>query len=130
MDFDTEVKLAIYRHIAENADMPTIDIIALALNARASEIQSAYLRLFEKRVLVLDPEGEGIRMAPPFSGIETQHLGVGRESLTPALFLLVSDSVTFRRRAAAATSRLSARERGRECGRGRRGLGSWCAASS
>ncbi len=80
MDFDTEVKLAIYRHIAENADMPTIDIIAHTLTACGSEIQGAYLRLFEERVLVLDPDGESIRMAPPFSGIETQHrVRVGEE---------------------------------------------------
>ncbi len=73
MDFDTEVKLAIYRHIAENAHISTIDVIAHALGAHESDIRSAYVRLFEKRVLVLDPDGESIRMAPPFSGIETQH---------------------------------------------------------
>jgi len=73
MDLDTEVKMAIYRHIVDNADMPTLGTVAHALGTPASEIRNSYLRLFEKRVLVLDPDGESIRMAPPFSGVETQH---------------------------------------------------------
>ena len=60
MAFDTEVKLVIYRQIAVNADMPTIDFVAHALDTPVSEIRSAYLRLLEKRVLVLEPDGECI----------------------------------------------------------------------
>lgn len=73
MDFDTEVKLAIYRHIVQEAVVPTVYDIALLTGSSDSEIRDAYQRLYAKRVLVLEADGESIRMAPPFSGVETQH---------------------------------------------------------
>ena len=33
-----------------------------------------YVRLRAQRVLVLEPDGVSIRMAPPFSGVPTQHV--------------------------------------------------------
>jgi len=37
------------------------------------EVGESYRRLYARRMLVLMPDGESIRMAPPFSGVETQH---------------------------------------------------------
>jgi hypothetical protein len=38
------------------------------------DVEQAFQRLYEKRLLVLEPGSPSrIRMAPPFSGIETQH---------------------------------------------------------
>jgi Alkylmercury lyase len=73
MDFDTRVKLAVYHHIAETTEAPAPGEIADAVGASEAGVASAYLRLYQKRVLVLEPDGVSIRMAPPFSGIPTQH---------------------------------------------------------
>jgi hypothetical protein len=72
-DFDIQVKLAIYRHFAATGVRPDLAETAASLGAAHAEIRDAYRRLFQKRVLVLEEDGESIRMAPPFSGIPTQH---------------------------------------------------------
>jgi len=73
MDFDTELKTAIYRHFAESTKSPTVFDMASALSAPEKEVFEGYGRLAAQRVLILEPDGEAIRMAPPFSGIPTQH---------------------------------------------------------
>lgn len=73
VDFDTRVKLAIYRHIAETTRAPAVAEVAEQMKARSKDVQRAYARLFSSRVLVLEPDGVTIRMAPPFSGVPTQH---------------------------------------------------------
>jgi hypothetical protein len=72
-DFDTRVKTAIYRWMAETTKSPAAAEIAVALGEPPETIRDAYRRLFQKRVLFLEPDGETIRMAPPFSGVPTQH---------------------------------------------------------
>ena len=74
MDFDTSVKLNIYETIAKTTKMPTSSDVATAIGSSVAEIEAAFQRLYEKRLLVLEPGSSSqIRMAPPFSGIETQH---------------------------------------------------------
>lgn len=73
MDFDLDVRAAVYRHFAERASAPTLNEMAAATGAGADEVRQAYERLYARRMLVLMPDGESIRMAPPFSGIETMH---------------------------------------------------------
>jgi hypothetical protein len=73
MDFDTQVKLAIYRQIADSTRAPTVADVAGRVHASADDVQQAYARLRSSRVLVLESDGLGIRMAPPFSGVPTQH---------------------------------------------------------
>lgn len=73
MDFDTDLKLAIYRHVADETTVPTVADMARATGQGVDEVRAAYGRLYAKRVLVLEPDGETIRMAPPFSGVATQH---------------------------------------------------------
>ena len=73
IDFDTQVKLAIYRHIAATTSMPRVSELATAVDASPSQIEACYQRLYQNRVLVLEPDGVTIRMAPPFSGVATQH---------------------------------------------------------
>jgi len=75
MDFDTTVKLEIYKIIAATARTPTAAEIAAALFCSAAEAEAAFQRLYQKRLLVLEPGvASQIRMAPPFSGIKTQHV--------------------------------------------------------
>ena len=73
MDLDTEVKSAIYTHFAETTRAPTVAQVAASVRASPSEVKETYERLYRNRVLVLQADGESVRMAPPFSGIPTQH---------------------------------------------------------
>ncbi len=73
MDFDTSVKTAIYEWIARTTRPPTVSEAAEVVEAAPGEVREAYQRLFRNRVLFLEPDGETIRMAPPFSGVPTPH---------------------------------------------------------
>ena len=75
MDFETRVKLHIYRVIAETTWMPSSLEVAQALKCSVEEVEAAFQGLYQKRLLVLEPgSASKIRMAPPFSGIETPFL--------------------------------------------------------
>lgn len=73
MDFDTEVKLAIYRETAKLGRPPSPADLAGPLATSADRVREAYLRLARNRLLVLEADGATIRMAPPFSGVATEH---------------------------------------------------------
>ncbi len=73
MDFDTRVKSAIYDWTARTTLPPTVVEAAGVVAATPEEVRDAYARLFRNRVLFLEPDGETIRMAPPFSAVPTQH---------------------------------------------------------
>jgi alkylmercury lyase-like protein len=73
VDFDTQVKTAIYRWIAETTRAPAVEEIAAELSTPADEVEEAFQRLFARRVLFLEPDRRTIRMAPPFSAVPTQH---------------------------------------------------------
>jgi hypothetical protein len=72
-DLDTQVKVAIYRHFAATASRPSVADLAAALDVGVGEIEAALPRLRASRVLFFEPDGVTIRMAPPFSGVPTQH---------------------------------------------------------
>jgi hypothetical protein len=75
MDLDTSVKLKLYEIVAESATMPNAVDIATALNVPIDQVLSAFERLHQKRLLVPEPgDPSCIRMAPPFSGIQTPFL--------------------------------------------------------
>nr|AUN36841.1 putative transmembrane protein [uncultured bacterium] len=73
MDFDLELKLSIYHHFAEQGSAPKAEDLSLRLKRSPEEIVEGFQRLAAKRMLVLMPDGRSIQMAPPFSGVETQH---------------------------------------------------------
>jgi hypothetical protein len=75
MDFETAVKLNIYETVTETTCVPTSAEVAAALSRSDGEVETAFRQLAQKRLLVLEPGDDSrIRMAPPFSGVETQHL--------------------------------------------------------
>ena len=74
MEFTTEVKLAVYHHFAETGGRPSADDIAKRVNSDSERVIDAFARLRAQRVLVLEADGSSIRMAPPFSGVPTQHI--------------------------------------------------------
>lgn len=71
-DIDARVRAAIYGWFVEHNEAPSAADLAAALGRTREAIRDAYGRLFRKQVLFLEPDGE-IRMAPPFSGVPTQH---------------------------------------------------------
>ena len=73
MDLELSAKLAIYQHFATTGTRPSLHDIAARVGAPAPRVREAFGRLREQRVLALETDGESIRMAPPFSGIPTQH---------------------------------------------------------
>jgi hypothetical protein len=82
MDFTTNVKLKLYETIAESGSVPTADEVAVLLETSVADVETAFAGLAGKRLLVLEPGETGkIRMAPPFSGVETPFLvRVGEQS--------------------------------------------------
>ena len=74
MDFDTSIKLAVYRHFAETGRRPSPEDIASRTGASVDDVLDAYKRLRALRVLALEADGSSILMAPPFSGVPTQHV--------------------------------------------------------
>lgn len=79
---ELRVKLAVYRHFADSGLAPSVAEIAARTGTGVGEVRQTYARLRAQRVLVLEADGESIRMAPPFSGVPTQHR-------------LTSDGVTY-----------------------------------
>ena len=73
MEFDLEIKLAIYRAFAKTGRRPDAEGLAADLGANARDVREAFGRLRAQRVLFLEPDGTTIRMAPPFSAVPTQH---------------------------------------------------------
>lgn len=73
IELDTRVKLAVYRHFAETGERPSPKDVAARAGGTTPDIIDAYGRLRAQRLLVLERDGESIRMAPPFSGVPTQH---------------------------------------------------------
>ena len=74
MEFKIEVKLAIYRHFAEVGRAPDPEVVAERVGAKVDAVRTAYRKLQQQRVLLLHEDDSSIRMAPPFSGVPTQHL--------------------------------------------------------
>jgi hypothetical protein len=73
LDFDTKVKVTIYRVTAESGTPPSIEAVAAKMRATLAAIKESYARLRASRLLLLEADGVTIRMAPPFSGVPTQH---------------------------------------------------------
>src|SRR5438093_12057055 len=80
VSLDTQTKLAIYRHFAETGQRPSLEVVAESIGFDVSSVRDAYRRLRAQRVLVLEPDGAAIRMAPPFSGVPTQHVVIFDET--------------------------------------------------
>jgi hypothetical protein len=65
--------VAVYTTTALTGRPPSADTVAARIGSDAGEVREAYRRLRARRLLFLEPDGETIRMAPPFSGVPTQH---------------------------------------------------------
>jgi hypothetical protein len=74
MDFDIQVKLAVYGHFADTGRRPSPREVAERVGSGAENVLDAYRRLRAQRLLVIEADGSSIRMASPFSGVPTQHV--------------------------------------------------------
>lgn len=72
-EIDVRVKLAVYRHFAETGRAPRVEEVARGAEIDEAEVPASYARLRAQRLLLLEADGRAIRMAPPFSGVPTQH---------------------------------------------------------
>jgi hypothetical protein len=73
MELDSRVTAAVYTGVAGTGKMPSVGQVAESVGVRVDEVKAAYSRLYQRRLLVLESDGVSIRMAPPFSGVPTQH---------------------------------------------------------
>jgi hypothetical protein len=73
VDFDVQVKLAVYHHFATLGTRPAAEQIAQRMGVPATAVAESFRRLRGQRVMVLEEDGISIRMAPPFSGVPTPH---------------------------------------------------------
>ena len=71
--FDTSVKLALYGITAESGRIPSLNAVAERVEDTPAAVKEAYARLRAQRLLWLEANGVTVRMAPPFSGVPTQH---------------------------------------------------------
>ena len=75
MEFETAVKLRLYQTIAETTRVPDAAELAAALGSSVALVEEAFQSLSGKRLLVLEPgTSSRVRMAPPFSAVETPFL--------------------------------------------------------
>jgi hypothetical protein len=74
MDRDLQVKLAVYGHFARTGRPPSPGEIGDRVGIAVADVVDAYRQLRAQRVLLLESDGASIRMAPPFSGVATQHV--------------------------------------------------------
>lgn len=66
-----EVRAFVYRHFAETTHAPSVDETAVAFDLTLEGAASAYRALNERHAFFLEPGTQEIRMANPFSNVET-----------------------------------------------------------
>jgi hypothetical protein len=71
--FDLQLRTAVYRHFARTGQPPTLAAMSEATGASIDHVTDGYRRLYAKRMLVPTRDLTSVRMAPPFSGVATQH---------------------------------------------------------
>jgi hypothetical protein len=71
--FDLTLRTAVYRHFATTGLSPTLEAMREAVSATSEQVKDGYRRLYARRMLVPAGDCASIRMAPPFSGVPTQH---------------------------------------------------------
>lgn len=72
-EVDVQVKLALFREFAESGRAPSCERVAAGTGLSADAVLEAFGSLRAQRLILLEPDGATIRMAPPFSGVPTQH---------------------------------------------------------
>lgn len=70
-DSDLNIRYHVYRHFAEHGQAPEYAEIARVVSAPNDEVRAAFHRLHDRHMLFLEPGGDAIRIANPFSAVPT-----------------------------------------------------------
>ncbi len=71
-ELDVAIKLAVYGHAAATGKLPSSAEVAGVAGRSTDEVEAGFQRLHGQRLVVPEPgDPSRLRMAPPFSGIET-----------------------------------------------------------
>lgn len=73
-DFDWAVRASIYRSFAESGRAPALGAMAAAAGGTEHQVRGALQRLFEAHEIAPMPNGDGVWMANPFSGVPTDYV--------------------------------------------------------
>ncbi len=73
-DFDWAVRSRIYETFAETGSAPVIPEVAALVGGTEFQVRSALQRLHEAHEIAPLPNGDGVWMANPFSGIPTDYV--------------------------------------------------------
>jgi hypothetical protein len=71
-EFDLKVRYQIYRFFADNCRAPSYQQIASWLNSEQENVCASFHKLHERHMIFLEPNTDSIRMANPFSAIQTR----------------------------------------------------------
>jgi len=74
VDPDLQVRMAVYEWFARTGRRPGPADLAARIGLEPDTVVDACRRLRVQRMLVLETDDATIRMAPPFSGVTTQHI--------------------------------------------------------
>ena len=69
--FERDVRALVYASFSVKSQVPTPEILAEVTGSTRAAVILALRALADEHCLVLLPDGESIRMAHPFSGVET-----------------------------------------------------------
>ena len=72
-ELDLRVRRHVYRRFVELGRAPALAEVARELGAGQGEVRRSLRRLHDAHALVLEQDASAIRMAHPFSAIETRH---------------------------------------------------------
>jgi hypothetical protein len=72
-DADVGLRNATYRLVVDLGRVPTAGEVAAHTGRAADDVRAGWRRLHDAHALVLEPGGDVIRMANPFSGVPTPH---------------------------------------------------------
>jgi len=70
-EFDTAVRLALYREFVRTASPPKAEALAACMQSSTAEIRAALERLAAGKAIVLQPESREILMANPLCAVPT-----------------------------------------------------------
>ena len=73
MPTDGDIQAGFYRTLVETGRPPGASELAEHLGLTTARVREGFAELAERRLLLLEPDGVTVRMAPPFSGVPTQH---------------------------------------------------------
>jgi Alkylmercury lyase len=83
LNFQSQVRLEVYRQFIESGSCPAKSAIAQSLNRSLQDVIDALVELAKAHMLVLQPETGEVLMANPLSAVPTPFLVVTEQSRGP-----------------------------------------------